>query len=110
MHIHLVGTVQSSTWGGQPNPGLQVRAEGQQAAIAILDHEFTQVPWHVGKSAGEIHAASGIPSVKRVRIFDEYVGVEQFVRIFVGVGGGRFGAAEVNRLLLCLSPLGAGPF
>jgi hypothetical protein len=58
------------------------------------------MPWHVGKSTGELHASSGIFSVKRVRVFDGYVGVEQFVRVFVGIGCGRFGAAEVNRLLV----------
>src|SRR5207247_4124583 len=34
------------------------------------------------------------------RIFDEYVGVEQFVRILIGIGFGRFGTPEVNRLLV----------
>ena len=47
----------------------------------------------------EFHASSCILGVKRVRIFDEYVRVEQFIRIFVGVAWERFGTAEVNRLL-----------
>src|SRR5712671_448846 len=58
------------------------------------------MPWHVGKSAREFHASSCILSVKRVRIFDEYVRIEQFVRIFVGVGCWGVGTAEVNRLLV----------
>src|SRR5256885_9047052 len=32
---------------------LQVRAESQQTAIAILHHELTRVPWHVGKAPSE---------------------------------------------------------
>jgi hypothetical protein len=86
--------------GGIPATRLQVRAEGKQPAIAILHHKLTRVPWHVGKSPREFHASRCILSVKRVRIFDEYVRVEQFVRILVGIGCGRFGAAEVNRLLV----------
>ena len=58
------------------------------------------MPWHIGQSAREFHASSCILSVKRVRIFDEYVRVEQFVRILVGIGCWRFGTAEVNRLLV----------
>jgi hypothetical protein len=39
-------------------------------------------------------------SVERVRFFDEHVGVEQFLRMLIGIGCGRFGTAEVNRLLV----------
>src|SRR5271169_3393808 len=79
---------------------LQFRAEGKQSAIEILHHKLTRVPWHVGKSPHKFHASSCILSVKRVRIFDEYVRVEQFVRILVGIGCGKFGTSEVNRLLV----------
>ena len=58
------------------------------------------MPWHVGKSPCEFHASSCILSVKRVRISDGYVRVEQFVGILVGIGCGRCGTAEVNRLLV----------
>jgi hypothetical protein len=57
-------------------------------------------PWHVGKSAHELDASSCMLGVQRVRIFDEYIRVEQLVRIFVGVGCGRFGTAEMNRMLV----------
>ena len=91
---------QSSAGAGQSDTRLQVRAECKQSAIAILHYKLTRLPWHVGRSPREFDASSGILSVKRVRIFDEYVGVEQFVRILVGIGCGRFGTAEVNRLLV----------
>ncbi len=93
-------TVQSSVWGAITETRLQVRAEGKQSAIAILHYKLTRLPWHVGWSPREFHASSCILSVKRVRIFDEYVGVEQFVRILIGIGFGRFGTPEVNRLLV----------
>jgi len=35
---------------------LQVRAESQQTAIAILHHELALVPGHVAKSPSEFHA------------------------------------------------------
>src|SRR5690242_5175077 len=47
---------------------LQVRPEGQQAAVAILHHKLTAVPRHVGKSASEFHSFGRILGVKRVRI------------------------------------------
>src|SRR5260370_1416555 len=39
---------------------LQVRAESQQTAIAILHHELPLVPWHVAKSASEFYALGGV--------------------------------------------------
>jgi hypothetical protein len=89
-------TVQSRICAGTTETRLQVRAEGNQSAIAILHYKLTRVPWHVGKSAREFDASSCILSVKRVRIFDEYVRVEQFVRILVGIGGGSFGTADLK--------------
>src|SRR6516164_7438061 len=79
---------------------LQVRPEGKQTAVAILHNKLARMPGCVCKSAREFHASSSILGVKRVYILDEYVGVEQFVRIFVGVGWRRFGKAEVNRTLV----------
>src|SRR6516164_3645470 len=79
---------------------LQVRPEGKQTAVAILHNKLARMPGCVCKSAREFHASSSILGVKRVYILDEYVGVEQFVRIFVGVGRRRFGKAEVNRTLV----------
>ena len=77
----------------------RVRAEGKQSAIAIPHHKLMRVPWHVEKSSREFEAPRCILSVKRARIPPEYVGVEQFVRILVGIGGAEFSTAEVNRLL-----------
>jgi hypothetical protein len=53
---------------------LQVRAEGQQTAIAILHHELAAVPWHVAKSASEFYALGGVLGIKGVGIFHEEVG------------------------------------
>ena len=44
---------------------LQVRAESQQTAIAILDHELAAVPGHVAKSASEFHAVGGVLGIKK---------------------------------------------
>src|SRR6202040_321977 len=75
---------------------LQVRAESQQTAIAILHHELPTVPWHVARSPSEFHALGGVLGVKCVGICNEQVGVEQFVCVFVRIGCGRLGAAEMN--------------
>src|SRR5579871_209589 len=79
---------------------LDVRAESQQTAIAVLDHEPARVPWHVGNPPREFHALSCVLGIKYIGIFDEQVRVQQFVPVFVRIGGGRLGAAEVNHLLV----------
>ncbi len=79
---------------------LQVRAESQQTAIAILHHELPLVPWHVAKSPSEFHALGGVLGIKCVGILNDEVGVEQFVRVFVRIGSGRLGAAEMNHPLV----------
>ena len=79
---------------------LQVCAESQQTAIAIFHHELAAVPGHVAKSPSEFHALGGVLGIKCVGIFNEQVGVEQFVRVFVRIGCGRLGGAEMNRLLV----------
>jgi hypothetical protein len=43
---------------------------------------------------------ASVLGIKCVGIFDEQVRVEQFVPVFVRIGCGRLGAAEVNRLLV----------
>ena len=55
---------------------LQIRAESQQTAIAILHDELARVPWHVGKSPSEFDASGCILGIKCVGIFDEQVRVE----------------------------------
>jgi hypothetical protein len=79
---------------------LQVRAESQQTAIAILHHELPLVPGHVAKSPSEFHALGGVLGIKCVGVFNDEVCVEQFVRVFVRIGCGRLGAAEMNHLLV----------
>ena len=79
---------------------LQVRAESQQTAIAILHYKLAGVPWHVGKSPSELYPYSRVLGIKCVGIFDEQVRVEQFLLVFVRIGCGRQGAPEVNRLLV----------
>src|SRR5437660_2342286 len=56
---------------------LQVRAESQQTAIAILHHELPAMPGHVAKSSSEFHALGGVLGIKGVGIFNEQVRVEQ---------------------------------
>src|SRR5260370_30048770 len=52
---------------------LQVRAESQQTAIAILHHELPLVPWHVAKSASEFYALGAVLGIKCVGILNEEV-------------------------------------
>jgi hypothetical protein len=94
------GSSAQSVCGPDYRHALYVRPEGQQTAVAILHYKLARMPWHVGKSPSEFHASSCVLGIKCVCIFDKYVCVEQFVRIFVRIGGGRLGAAEVNRVLV----------
>src|SRR5882762_6661904 len=52
---------------------LEVRAERQETAIAVLHHELAAVPGHVAKSASELHALGGVLGIKCVGIFNEEV-------------------------------------
>ncbi len=52
---------------------LQVRAESQETAIAILHHELAAVPWHVAKPPSEFHGLGGVLGIKCVGIFNEEV-------------------------------------
>ncbi len=79
---------------------LQVRAKGQQTAIAVLYYELSRAPWHVGKPSRELHALGRVLALKRVRAFDIEVCVKQLVLIFFRSGGGRHCAAEVNCVLV----------
>jgi len=85
---------------GGNRDGLQVCAEGEKTTLTILHYKLARFPWHVGQMPSELHASGCVLRIKRVRIFDEQVGVEQFVRIFIGIGCGRRGAAEMNRVLV----------
>jgi hypothetical protein len=80
--------------------GLQLRTEGEKTAVTILHHKLARFPWHVGEPASELHASGSVLGEQRVSIFDEYVGVQKFVRIFIRIGCGRRGAAEMNRVLV----------
>jgi hypothetical protein len=86
-------------WVGNRD-GLQVCAEGEKTTLTILHYKLARFPRHVGETPSELHASGCVLRIKRVRIFDEKVGVEQFVRIFIGIGSGRLGAAEMNRVLV----------
>jgi hypothetical protein len=77
---------------------LQIRAESQQTAVAILHHEPPLAPWRVAKSPSEFYALGGVLSIQCVGIFNGQVRVEQFVRVFVRIGGGRRGT-RVRALL-----------
>src|SRR5258705_1502559 len=70
------------------------------SAVAILDQELAAVPGHVAESTSEFYALGGVLGIECVGVFHEEVGVEQFVRVFIRIGGGRGGAAEMNHLLV----------
>ena len=77
-----------------------MRAEGEEPAIAVLDHKFARVPGRVANASCELDSAGGKLGVQRVRVFDQQVGVEQLVGVFVGIGRGRSGEAEMNSVLV----------
>ena len=54
----------------------------------------------LASSRVNLHAVGCVLGIERVCIFDMEVCVEQFVRIFLRIGCGRLGAAEVNRVLV----------
>jgi hypothetical protein len=100
-HIKMQGC--GSKFPSGNRDGLQIRSEGQKTAVTILHYKPARFPRHVGESPSELHALGGVLSIKRVRIFDVKVGVEQFVWIFIGIGCGRLGAAEMNRALVAIN-------
>ena len=65
------------------------------------------MPGHIRQSACEFHASGGILGIKRVRVFDVYICIEQLVWILFGIGSGRFGTAEVNCMLVARKDLPA---
>ena len=79
---------------------MKVCAEGEKTTLAISHYKLARFPRHVGEMPGELHVAGCVLRIKRVRIFDGYIGVEQFVGIFIGIGYGRLGTAEMNRVLV----------
>ena len=79
---------------------LQIRAESEQAPVAILYHELARLPWHVANFAHNFHAVRCILRVKRVRVFDKHIGVEKFVIIFGGIVLRWLGTAEVDGVLI----------
>jgi hypothetical protein len=58
------------------------------------------MPGHIAKFPSEFNGLGGVLGIECVGVFDEEVCVEQFVRVFVGIGCGRGGAAEMNHLLV----------
>lgn len=87
-------------WSHRARRWLQVRAEGQEAAVAVFDYEFAGVPGHVAQASCEFDALGGVLGIEGVGVFHEDVGVEEFFGVFVRVGGGRFGAAEVDGVMV----------
>jgi hypothetical protein len=82
---------------GHAAPGsVQVCAEGQEAAVAILHDKLAGVPGGVGEFAGELNAVGRVLGIEGVYVIDIEVGVEQLVGVFVRIGGGRLGAAKVE--------------
>ena len=84
-----------ASWPGKRN-ALYAGAEGEQTAVAILDSKLSRLPRHIGRLPDELEAAGRVLGGKGVSIFDKQVCVQQFLRIFAGIGRGRLGAAEVN--------------
>jgi hypothetical protein len=107
---HLVANFSEATYGrscgrgqsrvvfvaGQPKVDYKFAPKTNRRPSQSFTTNSRECHGIVGKSTREFHASSCILSAKRVRIFDEYICIEQFVRLFVGVGCGRFGTAEVN--------------
>src|SRR5262245_10026512 len=58
------------------------------------------MPGSVRETPGELDTTSGKFGEKRVRILNEQVGVEEFVGIFIRIRRRRFGAAEVDSVLV----------
>jgi hypothetical protein len=83
--------------------GLQIRAEGEKTAVTVPHYKTARFPRRVGESPRELHSLGCVLSIQRVRIFDVKVGVEQFVRILIGIGCWRLGAAEMNRVLVAFN-------
>ena len=76
------------------------RAEARPLQVRAESHdELPPVPWHVAEAPSEFQALGGVLGIKRVGIFHEQVRVERFVPVFVRIGSGRGGAAEMNHLL-----------
>src|SRR5215203_193733 len=75
-------------------------AESEQTAVTVLHDEFARVPGRVGKRSRELDTAARILRVQRVRIVNGQIGVEQLVVVFAGVRCRRFGAAEVDSVLV----------
>ena len=80
-------------WGAE---SVQICAEGQETAVAILQDKLAGVPGCVVEFTRELNIFGGELGIEGVRIVDVEVGVEQFVGVFVRIGGGRLGAAKVE--------------
>jgi len=86
--------------GSRPMWRIRVRAEREEPAITVLHDELARVPGRVAKGSRELDSTGGILGVQRIRVLDEQVCVEQFVRVFVGIWRGRIGEAEVDSMLV----------
>ena len=96
----LVACVRVAVAGNSETSLLGIRTEGEEPAVAVLHDEFARVPRRVGKASRELNTSCGILDVERVRILDEQVGVEELVGVFVWAWRRRFGAAEVDSVLI----------
>ena len=79
---------------------VRARAEREKAAITVLHDEFARVPGRVAKASCELDSTGCILGVQRIRVLDQEVGVEQLVRVFVGIWRRRIGEAEVDSVLV----------
>src|SRR5581483_11205280 len=79
---------------------LYIRAKGQQATVTILHDKLSRVPGHIRELARKLNAPGCILGIKRVRIFNKEVCVEQLIRILVRISYGRPGTAKMNRSLI----------
>ena len=69
---------------------LQVRAESQQTAIAILHHELAPAPWHVAKSSSEFYALGCVLGIKSIGIFDRQYASSNSSPYLSGLASGGF--------------------
>jgi hypothetical protein len=79
---------------------IRVRAEREEPAITVLHDELARLPGRVAERSRELDSAGVILGVERIRVLDQQIGVEQFVRVFVGIWRRRIGDTEVNSVLV----------
>src|SRR5262245_48626597 len=77
-----------------------VVSKREQASVTVLHDEFARVPAGVRESPRELDTPAGKFGIERIRILYEQVCGKQFVRVFARIRRRRFGATEVDSLVI----------